>query len=250
MHTYPKYIHQTGPADKDYWHPVWFEGQEAWRKLYPSPEYTHYTWNDEEIDRLIENKFPYHWERYIQLPHHALRIDISRLFILYEYGGIYADLDYIPLRNFYDELKDDFSIVGGITYNEPVQNSLMCSTPHNISVLKLIDRIFADFFKYEVIHKNDLRWNDYIKLISGPLAISRHLTLFSKNVNILDPALYNPDHTVEHGPEIRGKHMLTGVWGQDILSLYDSKRDFLEQQMTWYRDNRGHDYTNHIPCDS
>ena len=98
MPTYPKYIHQTGPADKDYWHPVWFEGQEAWRKLYPDPEYIHLTWNDEEIDRLIENKFPYHWERYIQLPHHALRIDISRLFILYEYGGIYADLDYIPLQ--------------------------------------------------------------------------------------------------------------------------------------------------------
>lgn len=241
----PHIIHQTGPADKTYWHPVWFEGQKAWSELYPT--FYRMTWDDSDIDALIEHKYPYHWKRYINMHLHALRIDVSRLFILHQYGGIYADLDYIPLRHFYSELNGDFCAVGAYTDDEVVQNSLMASVQLNNDVLTVIDRIFDE---YDRVGKDiDMTYDDYVRTISGPIAISRNLGLFN-NLQILDNKLFNPDHTAQHGPEIRGKHMLTGIWGQDIIGLYDTKEEYFEKQMEWYKKARTHDYTHYRPLDA
>lgn len=57
------------------------------------------------------------------------RADSARYFILHQYGGLYADLDYQPLSYFWDALPKDRAsfIESPYKYNEEAQNSLMAS---------------------------------------------------------------------------------------------------------------------------
>jgi hypothetical protein len=83
----------------------------ARRHLHPKKLYVHYYqepnsfwWNqtkhDREIDitlvksRLVENIFNN------SVNHHSHRSDIIRLEVIMEYGGIYLDIDVLPLRSF------------------------------------------------------------------------------------------------------------------------------------------------------
>jgi hypothetical protein len=130
---FPKVVHQQWKTDKIP------EGstQEMWRGLwkqhFPEPEYTYMLWTDETQRELIKNHFPFFLDTYDNYRFNIQRADAVRYFILYMYGGIYADLDYEPLTNFYDYLpKDRVALVESpYQYNEYLQNSLMSSPLHD-----------------------------------------------------------------------------------------------------------------------
>lgn len=100
----PKIIHQTAPADESKWHPVWFECQKTWKEKFPDFEYR--MWTDEDMDEFIKTKYEWFWPTFKGYDHKIKRIDAARYFILYEYGGIYADMDYECLDNFMEEIPD------------------------------------------------------------------------------------------------------------------------------------------------
>ena len=85
----PKILHQTWlnetiPAK-------WKEASESCRQLHAGYEYR--LWTDEMAERLIETKFPWFLDTYRGYPHDIQRVDALRYFVLYEYRGIYLDLD-------------------------------------------------------------------------------------------------------------------------------------------------------------
>ena len=53
--------------------------------------------------------------------------------ILYKYGGIYADMDYMCFKNFYNILPKNKISISESPYkeNEEIQNALMISPPNN-----------------------------------------------------------------------------------------------------------------------
>jgi len=73
-------------------------------------------------------------------------VDAIRYFILYKFGGMYADMDYEPLINFWDFLPNyRVAIVESpYKYNERTQNSLMSSAVRdlfwNASFILLLQR--------------------------------------------------------------------------------------------------------------
>lgn len=246
----PPIIHQTGPADKMYWHPVWFEGQKEWKRLYPY--HIHYTWNDEQVDNFIEHNYPQYWQKYNSIPYHILKIDISRLFILHFYGGIYADLDYIPKMNFTDELHGDFCIVEAIAHGEIVQNSLMAASVLNPNILLVIDKLFEDYYNIPVVdNEKGYEFDDYVRKTFGPIGLSRTLPLFGDNFQILDQKLYNPNF-LNHGDNIRGKHMLTGLWGDSnlIKQTFSNAEEYMKEALESYKERRCLDYTHYKPGDN
>jgi inositol phosphorylceramide mannosyltransferase catalytic subunit len=124
----PKIIHQQWKTDK--LPPGLFtKVNMEWKRLYPVPEYSHILWTDETMRQLIKEKFPWFLETYDQYPTNIQRADASRYFILYTYGGLYADLDYEPYVNFWGDLPNDrvSLIESPYKQNENVQNSLMSS---------------------------------------------------------------------------------------------------------------------------
>jgi Glycosyltransferase sugar-binding region containing DXD motif len=105
------------------------EWRQAWLDLYPAPEYQHILWTDESMRQLIATQYPRFLNIYDAYPYNIQRADVARYFILHYHGGLYADLDYEPLVNFWHRLPSDrVSLVESpYKYNEQHQNSLMAS---------------------------------------------------------------------------------------------------------------------------
>lgn len=101
----PRIIHQTAPADKEKWHPVWEHCQKSWKEKFPNWEYKF--WSDEDLDEFMKTKFQWFYKTWKDYPKNIQRIDSARYFILYEYGGIYADMDFECITNFEHELPLD-----------------------------------------------------------------------------------------------------------------------------------------------
>ena len=135
----PKIIHQQWKTDKIP-EGVYSKFNKKFKELFPEPEYKHMLWTDETQRDLIKNTFPDFLETYDSYKFGIQRADSARYFILYTYGGLYADLDYEPLVNFWDHLPTDRVglIESPYQFNELTQNSLM-SSPKN-------DPIWLDAF--------------------------------------------------------------------------------------------------------
>lgn len=67
-------------------------------ELHPDFEYRFYSDSDMEI--VMKENFPDYYENWTSLPKHMMKVDMFRYFIMYLYGGIYCDLDYLFLKKF------------------------------------------------------------------------------------------------------------------------------------------------------
>jgi len=135
----PKIIHQqwkddsilasSGSRDSGSPFARWHQ---SWLDLYPEPEYQHMLWTDAAAEELVRDHYPWILPTYERYSPHIKRVDAARYFILHRYGGLYADMDYEPLTNFWKYLPADR--VGIVEsphqYGEYHQNSLM-SSPKN-----------------------------------------------------------------------------------------------------------------------
>ena len=77
---------------------------------------------------MIATHFPWFLKQYDGYPHGIQRADAARYFFMWLYGGVYADMDYEPLVNFWPSLPGVGLIESPYQYNEKVQNSLMSSS--------------------------------------------------------------------------------------------------------------------------
>jgi mannosyltransferase OCH1-like enzyme len=205
----PKIIHQTAPTDKKKWNKLWFECQNSWHKNFPEPEYKYMMWNDEDLDNLIKNDFSWFYEIYKSYKNNIQRIDIARYFILYKYGGIYADMDYICMKNFYNMLPSNKVSISESPYknNENLQNALMASNVNNIFWIKLIDEA--------IIRNSDKERDNDVLGTTGPVLIS---DVYNNNKNlvfILNSKLFNPNKNSSeefYSKNLFAKHLGTCEW--------------------------------------
>ena len=92
----PRIIHQTwkGAEIPAEWRPY----QEAWRTHHPGWEYR--LWTDEDLRAFFYAHYAWFLPIYEGYPDPIMRVDAARYFLLFHFGGLYADLDYEPLRPF------------------------------------------------------------------------------------------------------------------------------------------------------
>ena len=199
----PKIIHQTAPADESKWPEIWSKCQKTWKELFPAPEYEYKMWTDEDLDDLMKNDFPEHYEMYKGYDQKIKRFDIVRYFILYKYGGIYADMDYICFKNFYDLMPSDKVSISEspYKYNEYLQNALMISPKEHP-------------FWMNVIEKATKRSGKDVSVIvaTGPVLISDTYEEHKNDVNVLPIDLYNPDKDAPENEKYITRHYGTAVW--------------------------------------
>jgi mannosyltransferase OCH1-like enzyme len=70
---------------------------QTWKDHHPTWQYTF--WNRRRVDQLWTHPQLVRWKSlYDRLHHHMERCDLSRYALLYIYGGVYVDLDFICLR--------------------------------------------------------------------------------------------------------------------------------------------------------
>lgn len=95
-------------------HQIWLRGPlpekylswiETTKSLHP--DWTYKLWSGEEIRNLIEKRHDWFISIYDNYPYDIQRCDVARYFILYEYGGLYLDLDIECIKNVEDILDRD-----------------------------------------------------------------------------------------------------------------------------------------------
>jgi mannosyltransferase OCH1-like enzyme len=138
----PRLIHQTWktrdlPAHLLRWH-------ESIRVC--NPDWEVRVWSDEDNRALISQHFPWFLPTYDNYPLAIMRVDAVRPFLLYQYGGVYADLDVECLSSF-DRLRSGavdadlvrhrpsaevglvFALERRITRSAVCSNAIMASRP-------------------------------------------------------------------------------------------------------------------------
>lgn len=107
--------------------PHWKESSDKWRQLHPTWEYQ--LWDEVSSRNLIRDK--YHWflDIYDQYPHHIQRVDAAKYFILYEFGGLYVDLDIEPLVPIdkYFNSENEIFLAGSANVSFSLTNALIGS---------------------------------------------------------------------------------------------------------------------------
>ena len=231
--TIPQIIHQTAPADKSKWHPLWHRCRESWQTHFNNFE--HRLWTDEDIDRLIQDHYPQYWQMYSEFPVHIIKIDFVRFAIMHHCGGIYADMDYYCYQNFYDELEHPVYLVENPYGNDPIENSLMCSKPGHDFWIHCMD---MTQLRYNYVKEKKPDFLDNMKIISADrnygLKLRPYLVFYIAGTNLIASAyrtqmsnqdigtlsaLYYNNHDISYDPSYRARHIHTGLWGEENQQL-------------------------------
>ena len=201
----PKIIHQTAPKDKTKWYPIWNKCHQTWLNLFPKPEYKHIMWHDEDLDTFVKNEFPFFYNNTYKLYNKNIKkIDSARYLILYKYGGIYADMDYMCIKNFYDILPQDKISISESPYkeNEELQNALMISPSNNSFWLDVIKLAEQRKYSYDILYS------------TGPQLLSAVYLQNKNKINVLPSQLFNPHNKKEefNYTNLYTKHIGTISW--------------------------------------
>ena len=92
--TIPHIIHQLWDTDKV---PRYFAAFiRSWQQKHPDWEY--WFWTKKDANEFVKAEYPEHYALYDSYISPIFRADAMRYFVLYKYGGVYADLDMEALK--------------------------------------------------------------------------------------------------------------------------------------------------------
>lgn len=172
-------------------HQIWFgtipnkrEANKAYEKLktyrdswkIKNPNWCHIEWNKDMCADLIKYVYPEHIDLFKKYKYEIQRCDAIRYFMLYRYGGVYADMDYFCNRS-YDEVIRDypndiyFVQTPNTTMfqdNDHISNSLMYSTPKHTFWKKI-------FLELEMNNKPPYYYTKHMHVMftTGPAFLNR-----------------------------------------------------------------------------
>ena len=121
----------------------------SWNRLHP--EWKYWFWTDKSVFEFLQESFPEFTDLYQGYKKDIQRADVMRYFVLYQFGGIYADLDIEWLRSLDENILNRTCFIA----QEPLEHALL------INEKKDFDRPFGTnalmgcrpkhpFFKYVI----------------------------------------------------------------------------------------------------
>lgn len=214
----PKIIHQIACkplADPASWPASWKKCQDTWKRLHPDFEYV--VWTDESLDRFMKREFPKFYPSWRAYDQNIKRIDTARYFILYRYGGIYADMDCECVNRFYEKLPSGKASIGESPWHEKFgekyQNSLMASPPEHPFWETVIEVV--------VERLPGCTTEGHVLYCTGPNVINEAANRYRCGINALDRRKYAGNEKNESLASTRGMYVVhygTETWNEDIKS--------------------------------
>ena len=80
------------------------DSQRRWQQVAVKMGAMYHLWTADEVETLMKESYPQHWDMYCNVRYPIMRCDIGRLAIIHMYGGLYADLDTYPNRDSYEQV--------------------------------------------------------------------------------------------------------------------------------------------------
>lgn len=188
----PKIIHQTWKTKDVPAH--WLPSHHAWATLHPT--WLYILWTDADIECYIKTLRPAAWSTFQKLPHMIQRVDLFRYFVLHDFGGIYSDLDIVPLRAVDSEIDAPGDVFLTKSANTQVHftNALMASTAREPaktfwrSMIQYVDtwpHSWHDKVMASIRHLE-------IMTSTGPWALTRVADSSNIPVTVLPNHIWNP----------------------------------------------------------
>lgn len=175
----PHYIHQTWKTTEI---PLEFlRCVDSWKEL--NPGWQHVLWTDATMEAFVEKNFPEIHPLYLSYPNNIFRADLFRLLVLYEVGGVYADLDMECVKSldhlFKTHAKESALV---LSYQHPTQSKLLwrehplfhfefaAAASKNDILHAIIEHIIKKRF-----YDNERKQNIPVFYVTGPNAITEAL---------------------------------------------------------------------------
>ncbi|PAA50778.1 hypothetical protein BOX15_Mlig018427g2 [Macrostomum lignano] len=164
----------------------------TWLKCLPNCR--HYLWTDADNRDLVKRHYSWLLNFYDKLKSGVQRADLVRYLYLLHFGGIYADLDTVCLKDFRPLLNGLGLAFGGMdgqwissVNGSYVQNSFMASRPKHPFWIGLLHRI---------VRRLDSRKQGGAEESTGPLIMMAELKQYladgHTDVRIFPPIYFNP----------------------------------------------------------
>jgi mannosyltransferase OCH1-like enzyme len=205
--------------------------RDSW--LIKNPGWAYFCWNYENCENLIKTLFPEHQDMYKKYTYLVQKCDAIRYFILYRYGGIYADMDYFCNKPFDEALsiyKNDMYLVetpNKMENNVHVSNSLMYSKPNHpfwksLFIELELNKVAPYYYSKHLI----------VMTTTGPNILNKvfHQYKHKYKLGYFPQKLFHPygltDEiiTLNNKPDIYAMHLGKGSWENDdskfLIFLY------------------------------
>ena len=211
----PKIIHLTYKSIE--------EIPERWNKVIESWENTHPDWeirfwSDEDNDILLNTEFPWFKDTYDNFPYNIQKIDVIRCCYLYMYGGVYVDMDYIPIKNLNGLFENtDNDVYLTMSSMMPVfTNSFMASKPKV--------NFWIEFLKSIQTHEIPWYYTKHFTIMysTGPSAIDIFANNYKNIIGYIPPKIIHKCSVCENICETGEEEYLSPIVGQTWNSM-DSK---------------------------
>ena len=82
---------------------LFLTSQRKWSEVAAGMGAQYRLWNAVEIETLMKHTYPEYWDMYCRVRYPIMRCDIARIAILHSFSGLYADLDTLPNRAWYEQ---------------------------------------------------------------------------------------------------------------------------------------------------
>jgi mannosyltransferase OCH1-like enzyme len=192
-----------------------------WIKTNPNLKIKFYT--DEENEIFIKSKFPEFQPILDKFERVVMKMDLIRLLYLWEYGGVYSDMDVLPLKNI-EPLLDLNEVVlcmedsrNSKNFNEDyiISNAVIIAKPKSDFIKKLIESIVENS-KSEKVNSNSP--NDILYL-TGPLLYNNVYKSYNdkSSITLLDSNYFNPMNL----EDLKSDFISNSVTFSYLVHLYD-----------------------------
>lgn len=177
------------------------------------------------MDKLMKNDFPEYYDKFNALPRMIMKIDMFRYFLMYKYGGLYTDMDYMMFRPF--DLLNKMVVIPtnrDLDANKKLTclgNCIFASQPNHPFWKSLMDTLF-------IIDRKKLPFTGKENVLksTGPMFVYNMYNKFVNKDDIFIPErrLFHPPTKNNHqyieklkNTECYGMHFCTGLWLNDKL---------------------------------
>jgi mannosyltransferase OCH1-like enzyme len=189
-----------------------------WKEL--NPEYELKLYDDEMIRTFLLHEYGALFKDIFDyIPDGPIKSDFWRVCILYKYGGVYSDIDNVPLVKISEFIDPSCDLVTCSSYISFLFNpNFIVSHKGNIVLKRCIEWYIL---KYANINKDEYKYWDWS--VMNAFTQNLHLDNYNKEAGI-----YNAEHMkVQIIKEFPGKNY------EDAHNIYNNIRIFNNRQPNW-----------------
>ena len=190
-----------------------------------NPDFDYILWKDDDVDKVMKNDFPEYYDKFNELPRMIMKIDMFRYFLMYKYGGLYADMDYLMLKPF-DLFNENVVLPTNRDLDDNnritnLGNCIFASVPNHLFWKSLMDTLFT-------VDRKNLPFEGFDNVVksTGPMFVFKMYNRYPNKNDISVPKRMlfhpptgnNPKYIVQLKMKgCYGIHMCTGLWLNDKL---------------------------------